>query len=287
MKTTHLLAGLMLAMPLLSLAKDPLPAAPEAVFRLEPYRKTIALRGSVRGHEGLFLFDTAGGISLLSPDFAKKIGCDSWGRISGHRMMGDRLDAPRCDNVPVDLGDATFDLPVVALVDITKFLPEGATPVDGSLALDMFDGRVVTLDFPGRRLIVETPASLAERTKTAKEVPAKLAREIQGRALAVNVGVPTRKGMLWMELDSGNGGTVLVAAPYAELVGLKRDVEQPQQADFAVTDEFRATGMAFAPDKMILDGNLGMPFLRDKVVTFDLARGRVWLSRGPMEKTDR
>ncbi len=29
---------------------------------------------------------------------------------------------------------------------------------------------------------------------------------------------------------------------------------------------------------MIIDGNLGMPFLRDKVVTFDLATGAVWMA---------
>ena len=37
-------------------------------------------------------------------------------------------------------------------------------------------------------------------------------------------------------------------------------------------------GMAFAPDKMILDGNLGMPFLRKWAVTVDLKNGRLWLA---------
>ncbi len=29
---------------------------------------------------------------------------------------------------------------------------------------------------------------------------------------------------------------------------------------------------------MILDGNLGMPFLKDKVITLDLAAGGLWIS---------
>jgi len=45
-----------------------------------------------------------------------------------------------------------------------------------------------------------------------------------------------------------------------------------------VAPGLRATGPAFTPD-MILDGNLGMPFLKDKAVTLDLALGRLWIAR--------
>jgi hypothetical protein len=37
-----------------------------------------------------------------------------------------------------------------------------------------------------------------------------------------------------------------------------------------------ARGRAFTPS-MIIDGNLGMPFLHDKIVTLDLAQGRLWI----------
>jgi len=69
-------------------------AQPEAVLKLETYRKTIALHAAVNGHDGLFLLDTAGGLTLLSPSFAKAIGCTPWGRLSGFQMMGKRLDGP-------------------------------------------------------------------------------------------------------------------------------------------------------------------------------------------------
>lgn len=255
-------------------------SVPEAVYKLEPYRKTVALRAEVKGQPGLFTFDTAGGITLLSPAFAKKIGCEPWGRLSGHRMMGDRLDMPRCDDVPLRLGDRTYRLPVTGVLDIAALIAKDAAPLEGSIALDAFAGKTITIDFPAMRLIVESADSLRQRIGAAQSLPVSLSRELQGRALAASMGVPTLRGMLWMELDSGNGGTILVSKVYAGEFGLDPEEKGPQMANFAVSKTLRAQGNAFTPD-MILDGNLGMPFLKDKVVTLDLAAGRLWIATKP------
>ena len=106
--------------------------APEAVLPLEPYRKTIALRATVGGREGLFLFDTAGGLSLISPSFAEKIGRKPWGRLTGHQMLGQRLDTPRCDDLEVKLGRLQLKAPVVGVLDIMTLFPKDAAPVEGS-----------------------------------------------------------------------------------------------------------------------------------------------------------
>ncbi|TPG05877.1 hypothetical protein EAH75_02980 [Rhodanobacter glycinis] len=254
-------------------------AQPQAVFKLESYRKTVALHATVHGHDGLFLLDTAGGITLLSPAFAAKAGCKPWGRLSGFQMMGQRLDAPRCDSIDFTLGDQVFRAPVTAVLDVAPLVAKDAAPVAGSIALDLFAGKTITVDIPGRRLIIESPASLQARIAHARELPVLRSREMQGRALAASVGVATSRGMLWFELDTGNGGTLLVSQPYATLLGLDPTAKGPQQASFAVAAGLRAQGMAFTPD-MILDGNLGMPFLHDKVITLDLQAGRLWIAQG-------
>lgn len=254
-------------------------AQPQAVFKLESYRKTVALHATVGGHDGLFLLDTAGGLTLLSPAFAKTAGCKPWGRLSGFQMMGQRLDAPRCDNIDFTLGDQIFRAPLTAVLDIAPLVAKDAAPVAGSIALDLFAGKTITVDLPGRRLIVESPASLQARIAHARELPVLLSREMQGRALAASVGVATSRGMLWFELDTGNGGTLLISQPYAALFGLDPTAKGPQQASFAVAAGLRAQGTAFTPD-MILDGNLGMPFLHDKVITLDLQAGRLWIAQG-------
>ncbi len=254
-------------------------AQPLAVFKLESYRKTVALHAAVNGHGGLFLLDTAGGITLLSPSFAKAIGCTPWGRLSGFQMMGQRLDGPRCDGIDFQVDGQVLHAPVTLVLDPAPLLAPDAAPVAGSIALDLFAGKTITVDIPGRRLIIESPASLQQRIADAQPLPVLLSREVQGHALAASLGVPTAKGMLWFELDTGNGGTILVSKPYATLFGLDPDADGPQQANFPLAPRLHAQGNAFTPD-MILDGNLGMPFLRDKVITLDLQTGRLWIAGG-------
>jgi hypothetical protein len=255
------------------------PPSPIAVLPLEPYRKTVGLRAKVRGHDGFFLFDTAGGVSQFSPAFAQRIGCRPWGRITGFQMHGQRLDMAQCSDVNVEISGQSWKLPVVGVFDLMSVFPKEAKPVDGLLALDLFAKNAITIDFPSRVLIVESDASLRARTASATEFPARISREVQGRALAVSLGVSAGEGKVWLELDSGNGGTILVSRPYASLFGLDPAKDGPQTARFSIGANFTVRGTAFTPD-LIIDGNLGMPFLNSLAVTLDLPCGKLWLSTG-------
>jgi hypothetical protein len=84
-------------------------------------------------------------------------------------------------------GGQSLTSPLVTVMDVGS--PD--TPIDGLLALDVFAGRTITIDFAGRQLIVETPSSAAERIKDAISVPAHLGREIGGAALSVFIEAPT------------------------------------------------------------------------------------------------
>ncbi len=241
---------------------------------LEPYRNRLAARIDVAGKPRLFQFDTAGGITIISPALAKEIGCAPWGALTGFHMTGTKISSPRCDGVHMDWKGVPLALPVVGVADAGS--PE--SPTDGLLSLDAFAGRTVTIDFAGGEFIIESPQSAAERTRDAIEIPAHIARELSGRALSMFVDVPTAKGPLRMELDSGNGGTILVSRNNLALLGLDAKTEAPQTGRFTVAPGVEAQGLIFSPD-LVLDGNLGMPFLKDWVVTLDLEHGRVWLRR--------
>ena len=255
-------------------------AAPAAVLPLESYRRGVAVRVEANGTRGLMAFDTAAGHTVVSPEFATATGCKPWGNLGGFTMTGRKLDMQRCDDLAFTIAGHRLRVPAAGVMQVAELFAKDAPPVEGLLGLDAFSGRTITLDFAGGRLYVETPASAAQRVADAREVPVVLSREAQGLALAVNLEVPTARGIVRFEIDSGNGGTLLVSKAYASLFGLDPAADGPQPASIDIAPGIVARGLAFTPD-MNIDGNLGMPFLKDWIVTLDLAEGRMWLRRNP------
>ena len=254
-------------------------AAEPTILKMEQFRRSVALRVEVGGKERLFQFDTGGAVSFISPEIAKELACEKGARIVGFRMTGDKLEAPRCDNVALKIGGLSFNVPVAGVYQVGEFNAKGVT-VDGLLALDAFAGKTITMDFAGQRLIVETPESAAARAQAGTELPAKLVREVGGHGLAVDIQVPSPMGPLGFQLDSGNGGTLLIAKPYAAAFGFDPD-KGPRLGSFSIAKGITASGFVM-PAGITLDGNLGMPFLKNYLVTLDLAAGRVWLAPNPV-----
>ena len=253
------------------------PSEPEAVIELEPWRTRWTVRAEIGGSVHRLLLDTGGGTTFVSDATARAAGCTPWGRRTGYNMFGKRMEGPTCGDLGVSIGGKHYTAASTGIVNMAALNPADSA-LDGIAALDLFEGRAITLDFAHGRLTLESPASLRERVATMRPLPIRLKREGDGLALAVVVAVPTRNGSLWLELDSGNGGTVLVSKPVADLVGLDSSVAGRQAADFPVIDGVRVrTTDAFTPN-MIMDGNLGMPFLRHWIVTVDLRSGTGWIA---------
>lgn len=257
------------------------PARPVAVFQLAPHpggTYMMTLKAKVRGHEGSFVFDTGGGVTYISPAFAQTIGCTPWGQLSGFVLTGQRLDMQRCDDLNFEIDDRDFKAPIAGVFDLMKFMPPNVPKIDGSIGLDLFAGRLVTLSLANQTLTVESAASLRQRMRTGKEISIRLVRELEGIALAVVVGVVTPKGTAWMELDSGNGGANVIAKHIAPILSLKTDVKGPQPAKFMLVGGIPVGGDARVNETLIMDGNIGTRFMIDWDVTFDLAKGRAWVT---------
>ena len=196
------------------------------VIRLERFRQALwEARVTVNGKSGDFLFDTGGGITLLGKDFTPDLDCRFWGRTTGYNMFGERHDDPHCDGVQIRAGDVALTPVSVGRIDFGDRFPGSKAP-DGLLSLDAFDGKAITLDQAAAALIVETPGSLAARTKTMQELPLRVSRECSARCLSAFMGVPTADGMTWLILDSGAGGVSLIAKDYARAFGLDPDSKE-------------------------------------------------------------
>jgi hypothetical protein len=254
------------------------PLRPVAILKLEQVPGAgTALRASTHGHEGLFLFDTGEGVSTISPAFARQIGCTPWGQITGFRMSGERLDFPRCENVPFRLGPFELSPRTTGVFDIMSLLPDSKTVLAGSLGLDVFDGKPITIEPAADRIVIESSASFRSRINRAKPLPSRIVRDAEGAALAIDVAVPTSRGTAWMELDTGNGGTLVIGKHIAALLGLNANSAKPQHAQFQLDGGVPVSGEARVRD-LIMDGNIGQRFWRNWNTTIDLKTGRVWIA---------
>ncbi|MGC1304158.1 MAG: aspartyl protease family protein [Caulobacteraceae bacterium] len=256
-------------------------AEPAAIIQLQDIPGAgKGLEASVNGHPALFLFDTGEGLSTLTPGFAQTMGCKPWGQTTGFRMSGERLDLPRCDDIHFGISGQTYIAPTAGVFDIMPLLPDSQTVLAGSLGLDIFAGRRITIEPASNRIIVESPGSFAERIRTAKAVPGRLVRDAEGAALAVAAAVPTRSGTAWMELDTGNGGTLVIGKHVAELLGLDPSQNGPQDARFYLAGNIPIEGSARVRD-LIMDGNIGRSALAGWNLTLDLSTGQVWMAPAP------
>ncbi len=242
---------------------------------------------SVGGKRGTFLVDTGGGVTFATPGFAERIGCKPWGRITGFRLTGERLDLPRCEGVAIGLqGGPALAPRTIGVLDVKPLLPPEAPDVDGSLALDALDGQVFTLDLRAGTLVFETPESLAARTAGAIEVPVRIARfGSSAQGLGAYALSKTARGDLWLEIDSGGGAPVLLRDAIAADAGADPSADKPQPfalalpgkdhqgLDADVTLETRAVVR-----DMIHDGVIGVPVLVHWRLTFDLVHDRLWIS---------
>ena len=252
-------------------------APPIATLTLEPYRRSVAVRVvAPNGTPGLFTFDTAGGYTIASPEFAAAAGCKPWGELSGFTMTGTRLQMQRCDGLHFEVNGHPLTAPVAGVMQVAPLVAKDAAPIEGLLALDVFAGQTITMDFAGGKLYVESPESAKQRIVGARELPIRLSHEQQGLALAINLEVPTKQGIARFELDSGNGGTLLVSRAFASQFGFDPEAKAPVQGTIPVAPGIDARGLVMLPE-MNIDGNLGMPFLKDWIVTVDLAAGRLWM----------
>lgn len=241
---------------------------------LEPLGPLFTATVDVAGAPRRFLVDTGGGMTVFSPELASQAGCALGGPITGFRMSGERLDAPRCEGATVGVAGWVSRAHTVMVMDINKLLPPDWPRLDGLLSLSTFQGNTVTIDLARRRLSVNHLVP-----QGARSVRARFERSVTGLSLVAFMASRHNESDLWLEVDTGSTSALLINQPLAQVLG-----QTALAASSGITVDLRIDNGSpvRAPVEMaqlIVDGNIGLGIMRTWALTFDLRNDQVWVRR--------
>ena len=200
-------------------------------------------------------------------------------------------DAGRAANVAevqtIELGEATFTGTDAVIVDLDFVVGPGRT-IDGLLGFGLFADTLLTLDYPGRKLVLERG-----------ELPAPDGRDVLRYRLAESlprVALPLAERSVTLTVDSGSNGCLTLPrsmrkqltfrTPPVPMGRVQRAQADPS-AELARVAGGLAVGRHVVNDPLVrLLGNagvLGNQVLEQFIVTFDQKHTRVRFAREAAE----
>lgn len=186
------------------------------VASLKPLGSLYTVMVDVAGHPRRFLLDTGGGMTVFSPELAKQAGLKVGGPLTGFRMSGERVVSPRAESGKVDVSGWTSPPHTVLVLDINKLLPKDWPRIDGLLSLATFNGHLVTIDLPGRKLVVDDAVPT-----NARSVRTHFERSMMGLSLVAFFASKHGDTDVWFEVDTGSDSAAILNESIATLIGLK------------------------------------------------------------------
>jgi hypothetical protein len=237
--------------------------------------KTLPIE--INGRTATMIFDTGAGITSVTPEFARRIGCEPGAPVTAFRMDGERVSLARCASMPIRFAGIVTRREL-GVFDLGAVLPSDLPPVDGIVGLDLFDGRSITI-LPGLgALRVETPSTLRRATSGSRAARLRLSREAGGMGLTAFVPARTPAGDAWLLLDSANlAGVRLHPWAFDALAGAGS--AEPKAVVLSIEGADAETVEVRRVDALIYDGALDASYLSRHSITLDLQHGRAWWRR--------
>ncbi len=254
------------------------PTRPIEITLEHPRGHSRTVQVELGGARRTMLFDTGGGVTAISPALARELGCIPTGTSIGLRMTGERVETPLCRDIELRIGGHTIHTEA-AVIDLAAMLGKDGPAVDGMISLATLDGLAVSLDLARDRLWLESARSLAARTKKATALAFRRATGVSGGQLSPFAGVTTSGGTVWLEVDSGHGGTTFVSPKAASLLGVP-DGAASGELDLRLASALTAHVPAVVRKDLVLDGVLSAATLARGTWTFDLRSDALWV--GPL-----
>lgn len=266
---------------------EPLSVVPAGLGSGQFHTIPVRLNGSALT---VAVLDTGIGLALVSKTLCDRIGCAVDGEFSGQRMSGQTVTLPLTTLESLDVGGIIRRNVPAAVVDIEGFFPE--PQIEAFVGLPFFEDVPFTIDAEAGELILESPATLAQRSANGTPIPVRLERH----GPALDIFIPILVGDVPAEalMDTGSR-SVILDMRYAQAIGMDLSAEgvrrtegqdetgQTYQRFFATLD---AVAFARAPSQVrqgmdvmfqeiIHDALVGKEFLSSFTLTYDLARERV------------
>jgi hypothetical protein len=249
------------------------------IVTLHPYVGKLRYVEATSPPGARLLFDTAGGLTLLSPAIAQSAHCIPYKRLTAFRMAGTRFDVDGCGPAQVAFGSLAVQ-PESAVFDLMSILPAGLPQLDGLISLQTFLGSVVTIDLARERLeIADAPDNQAVASMSS--LPVRLSGSFAGSGVDVFVRIHGSRGPLWFELDSGNLDSVLISNRLLDQFDFSpAQVQSLQQGTpTRVLLQLDGLGKVIVSARgadIIYDGVLNADLLERMTVVLDLGHGLAW-----------
>lgn len=161
----------------------------------------ILIKAKINGVEGNFIFDTGAGLTLITKSFSEKIGHveKQDGGYTGFRATGEQLSMDMYKANTLSVGNFVERDPGLTIIDANL------GNIDGLVSLMSFRNTPFTIDYTTKRIIFETPKSLASIKHRGKRVPLQLDIS-RDKALDIFTYVVINgKLTLQFSIDSGAG----------------------------------------------------------------------------------
>lgn len=243
------------------------------------------------------LLDSGAEMTVLDKAFAEQLGLETSGDVEAVGAGG-IASAQFARHVDIQLGDIRFVDRTVAVIDLAEVGQAIGRPLPVVLGKDAFNALVIDMDIPGQRIAFHEAAGFIPPAE-ATEIPL----TSTGSLRAVPISIEGRSPALF-DLDTGNGGSLIIYPAYAEAEGLREGrpsstvmsgaVGGMREAGIATLRsaelggfELRDIPAVFPPaGPSVVDsdrtvGNVGMGVLGRFRMIADFGGGRLWLAASP------
>lgn len=271
--------------------------ARETTLPFDLINNHIYVDARVDGKPVRMLVDT-GGVNLLTPAAAKRLGLDARGRMAARGVGEKQVDLGFAKAQRIEVGSVRLDAPIFYVIDLNELEPVEGLRFDGLVGFELFHRFVVRIDYAARRLTLTDP-SFFRAPEDATAIPFELEERIplvkgaiDGRPATFSIDTGARSSLSLHAPFVREHDLAAHYAPRFETIGgwgvggpsrgwpvrvgevrLGDAVVKDLVADLAKTESG-----AFADPKN--SANVGSGLLRRFVVTFDYDRRRMYLQPG-------